>query len=207
MLSLAIIGATVWIVSRSDSLLETAAPTGSKTYSTEIAEDFRLRDFEHWGVDLLTFESMRVESLRQGGITLGAFNVLVIDGMTVNLAWAPEKRTESTFVTNGVAPPPSPSALVEHFKSIQKLANKKFSSVRIAQLTVNRLNGNETEKLFTSETAEAGLIAGKNLRLKGCRVFNGSEEIPVSDARVELEPEWTLVYRQKGGEEQRLILR
>jgi len=203
-----VIGATVWIALRGDSLLQhrTESPARVKTFSTEIAEGLRFRDFEHWGVDLLAFESMRVENLRRGGITLGAFNVLVIDGMTVNLVWKSEKKTESTFATNGVSPPPSSSAFIGRFKSIHGLTNKKFSSVRITRLAVNRWNGGKTENLFTAETAEAGLMGGKNLRLKGCRVFDGGEGIPVCDARVELEPEWMLVYRQKDGGEQHLPL-
>ena len=208
-LFLAFTGAAIWTALRSDVRLEggVRAPVARKTFSTEIAEGFRLRDYEHLGVDLLTFESMRIENLRRGGITLGAFNVLALDGVTVTLEGDHSRAQKSPLATDGESDVPLPFDFIGRLKSVQGLAKKKFSSVRITRLSVNRLTDGETERLFTAETAEAGLLAGKALRLKGCLVFAGiNNGVPVHDARVEVEPEPMLVYRQSGGREKRILL-
>ena len=208
-LFLAFAGAAVWTALRGGALLANGAgaPVARKTFSTGIAEGFRLRDFEHVGVDLLAFESMRIENLRRGGITLGAFNVLALDGVTVTLAGDQSRAQKSPLATDGEPDVPPPFDFIGRLKSVQGVAGKKFSSVRITRLSVNRLTDGETERLFTAETAEAGLVAGKALRLNGCLVFDGvNNGVPVHDARVEAEPEPTLVYRQSGGREKRVLL-
>ena len=208
-LFLAVTGAAVWTALRGGTLSANGAvaPVARKTYSTGIAEGFRLRDCEHMGVDLLAFEAMRIENLRRGGITLGAFNVLALDGLTVNLVENRSHVQKSSHATDGESAVPPPFDFIGRLKNVQGVAGKKCSSVRITRLAVNRLTDGETERLFTAETAEAGLGAGKALCLKGYRVFDGGAEgVPVHDARVEVEPEPTLVYSQQGGRAKRISL-
>ena len=77
---LATLVAGVWGSRRGDAWLTGRPSPGlQKRYSTEIAEGVRLRDFRHFGVDLLSFKSCRIEKLRRGPVTLGAFNVLVLE--------------------------------------------------------------------------------------------------------------------------------
>ena len=208
-LFLAATGATAWIALRGEVLLADRAvtPVARKTFSTGLAEGLRFRDFDHFGVDLLVVDAVRIETLRRGGITLGAFNVLALDGVTVNLVKEQSQPHEPTF-GRCCEPPISPTFdFIDRFKNAKGLTEKTFSSVRISRLAVNRLTAGETERLFTAETAEAGLVAGKALRLKGCRVFaGGADGAPVNDARVEVEPTPALVYSQRGGREERMPL-
>ncbi len=201
-LFLAVAGTAAWITVQGDALFADGAvtPIARKTFSAGIAEKLRFRDFEHLGVDLLAFEAMRIEKLRRGGITLGAFNVLVLDGVTVNLA-----ENHSTLATDDKAAGPPSFDFIARFKSAKSLTAKKFSSVRISRLEVNRWTAGETERLFTAESAESSLVGGKTLRLKGCRVFDGDGKgVTAHDARVEVEPEPMLVYRHPGEREKRM---
>ena len=199
-LALAIIGGTLWVALQSDGLLakRAAVPVAAKSFSTEVAEGGRLRDFEHFGVDLLSFGTCRIEKLRRGGITLGAFNVLVLDDVTINLM-GPDQSIKHK---KEIQPTDNTEAFIGLFKSVQGLSGKKISGVRISRLAVNRLTGGGTEHLFAAELAEGGLGSGKALRLKGCRVFTGGNRGElVHDARVEIESVPALAYRQSDGQE------
>ncbi|HPB09650.1 MAG TPA: hypothetical protein PLT74_00205 [Kiritimatiellia bacterium] len=58
------------------------------------------------------------------------------------------------------------------WKSVQGLAAKKFSSVRIKGLTVNRWAGGSAERLFTAASAEGGVGAGRQVKLVVCKTKN-----------------------------------
>ena len=221
-LVLAVAGGTMWIAWQGDALTvkrATGVAAPPKSFSTEIAEGVRLRDFEHFGVDLLSFGACRIEKLKRGGVTLGAFNVLVLDDVTVNLVDSEhqiinplntQKDTEKEFKTeNGQSTNNAEriDAFIGRFKSVRELTGKKFSGVHINRLTVNRLTDNGSECLFAAELAEGGLGSGKALRLKGCLVFtDGNRGVPVCDARVEVNSVPTLVYRLSDGQENRIPL-
>lgn len=197
---LATLVAGVWGSRRGDAWLTgRPSPGPQKRYSTEIAEGVRLRDFRHFGVDLLSFKSCRIEKLRRGPVTLGAFNVLVLEEVVVHLVSAAERDAPSAPAASHPVPGDSLEAFADLFKSVQGLTAKKYSSVRIKGLTVNRWAGGAAERLFTAATAEGGVGAGRQMRLDGCVVFEpGGAAKVVGAARLMLKPEVALVYTRDG---------
>ena len=192
---LATLVAGVWVVRRGDAWLTRWTSSGpQKRYSTEIADGAPPRDFKHFAIDLLSFKTCRLEKLRRGPVTLGAFNVLVLEEVVVHL------------VPPAVGPPQDGAQqaeaigpLIEQFKTLQGLTGKAFSSVRIKGLVVNRWAGGTAERLFTAATAEGGIGAGRQMRLDGCVIFEpGGTAKPVGAARLELQPDLALVYTRDG---------
>ncbi len=197
---LAILVSGVWVVRRSDVwLTRMSSPRPEKRYSTEIAEGVRLRDFKHFGIDLLSFKSCRIEKLRRGPVTLGAFNVLVLEEVVVHLVPSAGQDVPPDPVDSHPVQDDSLEAFVDLFKGVQGLASKKFSSVRIKGLTVNRWTDGSAERLFAAAAAEGGIGAGRQVRLDGCVVFepDGAAK-PVGAARLELQPDLSLVYTRDG---------
>lgn len=201
---------SAWVVLQGDSFLSgrSEGAAAKKMFSADVAKGVRLRDFEHFGVDLLAFERCSIEKLQRGGVTFGAFNVLVLEGVTLNLtAVQAEDSQEPEPVLNEKPGVFSAVDFVGRFKSIQGLTGKKFSSLRINRLAVNRWVNAKAEPLFIADSAEGGAGGGKVLRLKGCRVFAGGQSwMDVRDARVEVDPNLILVYRLAAGESKRLSL-
>ena len=178
-----------------------------KKFSTEVAEGFRYRDFENFGVDLLAFESCRIEKMRRGAVTFGAFNVLVLDNVVITL---PPGDKDAEPSEPGEAERKMDMSNMDDFitlfQSIQGMAGKKFSGMRVNGLSVNRLEDGKTQPLFSAGLAESGIGKGGHIQLEGCVVHSpsGAEEA-ISSARIELKPAPALVYK-KGGIEQRLAL-
>ena len=168
-------------------------PAPQKAFSTDIAENFRLQGFASAGVDFVSFGSCRIEKLRRGAIAFGAFNVLVVDDVVINLMPA-------DAAPDGQKTERSTDLLADTFtRGKFGLADKKFSSVRINRLTVNRWTPeNGVEKIFSATSANGGLAAGgNNLRLEGCVVFENAPEsgTPARDAVLIFKPEPLLVYQ------------
>ena len=185
-------------------------PPPAKMFSTGVAEGFRYHDFENFGIDLLAFESCRVEKMRRGVATFGAFNVLVLDNVTVNLPEVKPGAGDAETPATGEGRKPDMADMDDFtglFTGIQGLAGKKFSGLRVNGLGVNRLAGGKMERLFSVELAESVIGQGGYLRVEGCVVYSpdGAGEI-IGPARIELKPAPALVYK-KNGVEQRLPLR
>ena len=85
--------AFVWIVIRvafsTSSDVENLE--GNKRYAFDVAEGFRLRN-PKLSVDSIAFRACRIEKMRRGVLTLGGFNVLIIDDLVLNLNKAVEPR-------------------------------------------------------------------------------------------------------------------
>ena len=56
----------------------------NKRYAFDVAEGFRLRN-PRLPVDSIAFRACRIEKMRMGALTLGGFNVLVVDELVLNL--------------------------------------------------------------------------------------------------------------------------
>ena len=164
-----------------------------KRYSVPVAEGVRYRDLEHLGIDRFTFKSSRIEKRRSGAITFGAFNVLVVEGLTVNIpalsgsTAAPEKAGAEGFA--------------EQFLQSRGFVGGRFSGLRVDGLTVNRCFSNRVERVFTAALAESGFGKKEGLKLRECVVpAPDGSEARVAEARLVMEPGLTLVYQQDGVE-------
>ena len=174
------------------------SPVRQKAYSVPVAEGVRYRDLQHLGFDRFAFKSCRVEKRRSGAITFGAFNVLVVEGLTVNVPAAPEIKA---LPEKGGA-----EGFAEQFLLSQGFAAGRFSGLRVDGLTVNRCASNRVERVFTAALAESGFGKNEGLKLRECVVSapDGSAT-PVREARLVMEPEPALVYLL-GGAERRLAI-
>ena len=172
-----------------------------KSTSRLIAENVRYRDYQSLGVDRFAFKSCRVEKRRNGAIIFGAFNVLVVDELVLNLP------PPAFFAggTNGCASDRVKDGFAETLLRSQRAAVGRVSSLRVNGMTVNRCVSNRVERVFSAAQAESGMKK-EELRLRNCRVYApGGNSARVDTARLVLKPEPALVYI-KGGVEQRIEL-
>lgn len=188
-----VIACVVWMSLRCDEWVRPQAePLRQKQYVRAVAEGVRFREFRNPGVDRFAFEGCRVEKRRSGAVTFGAFNVLVVDGLVLNLPEESAGSAEGDSLLKG--------GFAEGVLRSQGLGQARFSGVRINGLTVNRARSNCVERVFSASRAESGRGKGA-LRLMGCVVnLGGGCVVSVDHARLELKPALALVYRQDGVE-------
>ena len=166
-----------------------------------VAEGFRLWNPKA-GVDSVSFESCRVEKMRMGFFALGAFNVLCIKGLVLNLpleeGMSEEVRGKSEEVRGegeerrGVREAPFAGLLPKSMMERTGLIAKKFSGIKVEGLSVNHVVNRSLVPVFTAETMKN---RGKSLELKNCRVFadDGSTNL-VGVARLVMQPAPALVW-------------
>lgn len=156
---------------------------GNKRYAFDVAEGFRLRN-PKLPVDSIAFRTCRVEKMRRGVLTLGGFNVLIIDDLVLNLPLG-RNDLDETPDTNEVRCLSAQVGLTDAVRKSVGLGGRKFSGIRINGLVVNRIMGDRVQPVFTAYTAEN---RGKSLALKGCVVFEGAISNNVGDATLHLRP-------------------
>ena len=177
-----------------------------------VAEGFRLWNPKA-GVDSVSFESCQVEKMRMGFFALGAFNVLCIKGLVLNLpleeGMSEEGRGKSEEVRGEreerrakreegreMREVPFAGLLPKSLMERTGLISKRFSGIKVEGLCVNHVVNRSLVPVFTAETMKN---RGKSLELKNCRVFadDGSTNI-VAKAMLRLRPDPALVW--DGGE-------
>lgn len=177
-----------------------------------VAEGFRLWNPKA-GVDSVSFESCQVEKMRMGFFALGAFNVLCIKGLVLNLpleeGMSEEGRGKSEEVRGEreegrakreegreMREVPFAGLLPKSLMERTGLISKRFSGIRVDGLQVNRVVNRSLVPVFAAKTMKN---RGKSLELKNCRVFadDGSTNI-VAKAMLRLRPDPALVW--DGGE-------
>ena len=173
-----------------------------------VAEGFRLWNPKA-GVDSVRFDSCRVEKMRMGFFALGAFNVLCIRGLVLNLPLDAEEgtrdegrgmRDEGSSFANATEDKPGKEALAGLLpKSLMErtgLISKRFSGIKVEGLSVNRVANRSVVPVFAAERMKN---RGKTLELSNCRVFadDGSTNL-VARAELRLKPVPVLAWN--GGE-------
>ena len=165
-----------------------------------VAEGLRLWN-PKTGVDSVRFDSCRVEKMRMGFFALGAFNVLCIKGLVLNLPLEEEgNRGQGSSFAKDTADKPGKEALAGLLpKSLMKrmgLYAKRFSGIRVDGLSVNRVANRSVVPVFAAEKMKN---RGKILELTSCRVFgdDGSTNL-VARAELRLKPVPVLAWN--GGE-------
>lgn len=162
---------------------------GNKRFAFNVSEGFRLRN-PKLPVDSIAFKTCRIEKMRRGVLTLGGFNVLIVEDLVLNLPLGKSDLNESPG-TNEVRRLSSQVGLTDAVRESVGLGGRKFSGLRIFGLAVNRINGYGVQPVFTAASAEN---RGKSLALKGCVVFEGAISNNVGDATLHLRPakiDWT----------------
>ena len=164
-----------------------------------VAEGLRLWN-PKTGVDSVRFDSCRVEKMRMGFFALGAFNVLCIRGLVLNLPLDAEdsgvKSEEGRVKSAGAGKEALAGLLPESLMKRMGLYAKRFSGIRVDGLSVNRVANRSVMPVFAAERMKN---RGKTLELTSCRVFgdDGSTNL-VARAELRLKPVPVLAWN--GGE-------
>ena len=164
-----------------------------------VAEGLRLWN-PKTGVDSVRFDSCRVEKMRMGFFALGAFNVLCIKGLVLNLPLDAEdsgvKSEEGRVKSAGAGKEALAGLLPESLMKRMGLYAKRFSGIRVDGLSVNRVANRSVMPVFAAERMKN---RGKTLELTSCRVFgdDGSTNL-VARAELRLKPVPVLAWN--GGE-------
>ena len=164
-----------------------------------VAEGLRLWN-PKTGVDSVRFDSCRVEKMRMGFFALGAFNVLCIKGLVLNLPLDAEeeevKRDEERVKSESAGKEALAELLPKSLMKRMGLYAKKFSGIRVDGLSVNRVVNRSVVPVFAAERMKN---RGKTLELMNCRVFgdDGSTNL-VGKAELRLKPVPVLAWN--GGE-------
>ena len=174
-------------------------PAKQKIFSRLIAEGMRYRDYQNIGVDRFSFKNCRIEKRRRGAITFGAFNVLVVDGLVLNLPGAASVPVESSDGSSFSWM--KGDGLGETLLRSQGMSVERLSGIRINGLTVNRCNNtNGVNFVFSAALAESEM-GKEGLQLQECEVCApDGRKIRVNKARLILKPEPKLVYLKRGVE-------
>ena len=177
----------------------------------DVAEGFRMWNPKA-GVDSVRFESCRVEKMRMGFFALGGFNVLCIKGLVLNLpleegmseegrAKGEEERAKGEegrgkSEGQGAGKEALAGLLPKSLMERTGLYAKRFSGIKVDNLSVNRVANRSVVPVFAAERMKN---RGKSLELTNCRVFadDGSTNL-VGKAELRLKPVPALVWN--GGE-------
>ena len=168
-----------------------------RNFDRTVAEGMRLWNPKA-GVDSIRFDSCRIEKMRWGAFALGAFNVLCLDGLVLNLPL--EEEGEDRDQGSGIREQGKRNGAVEAFarllpRSFLERAGvpaRSFSGIRIRRLAVNRVENRRTVPVFAADEARN---RGRALELSNCRVFadDGSTNV-VGVAHLVVQPAPALVW-------------
>lgn len=178
-----------------------AEPIREKAYRSLIAEGVQYRDWKLYGNDRISFARCHVEKRRGGPVTFGAFNVLVIEDLVVNLP-DPDAGDGHGKDVGGSGRQDIGGALAD----ITGWTRAKVSGVRIKGFRINRVKGNGLVPYLTAESAESP-FGGRDLRLRNCfRHSPGGGVVRLDDARMLFRPDFCVTHRDAEGALQSLSL-
>lgn len=166
------------------------APLRPKKFKKVLAEDVRVSRYGIYGVDLIRCGSCRVEKRRQGPFTLGGFNVLVLEDLSVIV---PGKTAFGEPAVSGEKGDPATTSrdvaaalgLSDGFLKSRGLM-PKFSGLRVERLSVARLDAaTNVVPLFVAVSGEA---KSDGLHLKQCAIIRSCHTNIVGNALLQVKP-------------------
>lgn len=183
-----LVGWCAWIAVRSTDSAPLPRPAAPKVFRKTLMEGLRVTHGGVKGVEFIKCRTCRLEKRRQGVLTLGGMNVLVLEDLDVvippdeprgsgNHAASDDKNGDAKDVVRRMGI--SDGFLLDRGLSF------KFSGVRVSNLSVSRLEGsNAVVRVFTARTAKT---ESSGLALSGCKVVRSDgEEEDVRHARLKM---------------------
>jgi len=165
-----------------------------KQYSHELAENVRYIDFEFLDRELFTFKNCRIKKLRYGALTFGAFNVIELDDLTINI---PRPKNDSSAVNEMSLNNAGTNTFTRVFSSFKTMGKRRFSGIEINHLVVNKYFADS--QLIQIEASKAESSFKRRIDLKQCTVATNSiNKISVEDAYIEWQPSPAMKYIFKG---------
>ena len=165
-----------------------------KKYSFEVAEKVRYFDYEFLERELFTFTSCRIKKLRRGAFTFGAFNVLEMEDLVINIPVSKADKFGPLAADNDSV---ESNTFVRVFSSFRTMGKRRFSGIEINHLTINKYL--TTNQYVQIEAVRAESRFKKKIKLEQCTIsINAQEKVRVSDAFIELKPDPKVIYREQG---------
>lgn len=163
-------------------------PRMGKRYSQVLTEGAVLNRHGVYGVDFVRCRRCSVEKMRQGPLTFGGLNVLVLEGLEVVL---PPSTNDGEAVESPVTPREIAGrlGLDDGFLKSQG-ASLKFSGLRVEDLTVSFMRGTNVVRAFSAARGEA---KQDGLHLKNCDImYKNADWVPRAVLKVKpsLRLEW-----------------
>ena len=170
----------------------------------EIASGMSVR-YRHLHAESMAFKTARIRHRRMGVIALGAFRVLELEDVCLNLplpaemgavSLPMEKKSVEDPAGGGKAPaafePPKPrNPLDRVLEKIGLPGLGSLTGVTIRGIRVGRMTDTGAEPLFNAQRAEARRTA---LQLSQCEVFRDGKKESVPEARLEWKDGLRLVW-------------
>ena len=167
----------------------------------EIAGGMSVR-YRHLHAESVAFKSARIRRRRMGAFVFGAFRVLELEDVRLNLPLpaemgevVPPVEKPADGATAQSAPAPrkdkSRGPMDKVLEKIGLSGVGRFSGVMIQGLRVGRITETGAEPLFTAKRAET---RGTSLQLSRCEVFRDGKRESVPEARLEWKDGLRLVW-------------
>ena len=167
----------------------------------EIASGMSVR-YRHLHAESVSFKSARSRHRRMGSIVVGAFRILELEDVSLNLPLSAEMGEVTPQMEKSADGAKDPSASEprkgKSRSPLDKVLEKiglsgigKFSGVTIRGIRVGRMTDTGAEPLFTAKRAET---RGTTLRLSRCEVFRDGKRESVPEARLEWKDGLRLVW-------------
>jgi len=165
----------------------------TKEFSRLIAEGFRYRDMALIGVDRCSFKSCHIEKMKKGHLTFGAFNVLVIDGLLVNIP-----PVDAPLPSKGVRAGVKKDSL-DSWGGIGSFLGgheQKISGLKINGLIVNQCISNQVKPILHAAVGRAS--GGSTLKLENCWIINEGSSNYLTKAELVFGAQKVLKYQSRG---------
>ena len=166
----------------------------NKQYSHELAENVSYFDFEFINRELFTFKSCRIKKLRRGALTFGAFNVLELDDLVINIpvnSHVGSKENDAEGTKDGT------NTFLRVFSSFKTMGDKRFSGININHLIINKYFTASQWVQLEAKKAESSFK--RRIDLKQCSITTNSlNKISVENAYIEWQPLPAVKYMFEG---------
>ena len=188
-----------------DQPLDKKAISPVRPSEYEIASGMSVR-YRHLHAESVSFKAARIRRRKMGAFTLGAFRVLELEDVSLNLPLPAEtgavtplaEKKPAEKAAGGAKAPAAPEVRKDQKGQLDKVLEKiglsgigRFSGVTIQGLRVGRITATGAEPLFTAQKAET---RGPSLQLSRCEVFRDGKRESVPEARLYMKDGLRLVW-------------
>lgn len=158
--------------------------------------------YRHLHAESVSFKAARIRRRKMGAFTFGAFRVLELEDVSLNLplpaemgeAASPKEKPAEQAADGAKASSAPESQRGKLDKVLEKVGLSgvgRFSGVMIQGLRVGQITETGAEPLFTAKRAET---RGTSLQLFRCEVFRDGKRESVPEARLEWKDGLRLVW-------------
>lgn len=192
-MAMLIVGCAIWSVGRfADGRMEERTSSRKRNFTVSAAEGLSVRRPGYYGIDFVRCGKCRIENRKLGALTLGGFNVLVLDDLSVVLPERHERDSFSTSDKRGTA-----KDLAAVFGVDNDLLNAngwrpRFSGLRISNLDVAALDA--ATNVIPCFVAARGEAKRNGLHLSGCGIISGTLTNWVGEAVLSVKPTLRLTW-------------